>query len=170
MVIVSKVDEGLEEMIVGHLVDNQENARYVQIIPIQLLESYNSYDPQLLINLALKERQQNRLGYLVDIAIELAEIHELKGIENKKKSLRHISSELEKKMNQKYDNLLSCLSESWQKYDEEMYKDADELRRKWKIITDLTPDSLDDYMDIYITRRNLVKDHVPPNFNLADYR
>ncbi|MBS3082887.1 hypothetical protein J4454_03000 [Candidatus Pacearchaeota archaeon] len=142
--IEARVESGLEELIVGNLVDDKGNGRYVKIIPIQLLEKDNTYDSKKLVEIALKEGQQNKLGYLADVALELADIHELKGIEDKKEAF-------------------------FREHDEKKYKDKDKLRRKWKIITDLTSEELDDYMDIYITRKNPVKDYVPPNFNLADY-
>ena len=117
----------------------------------------------------MKEGQQNKLGYLADVALELADIHELKGIEDKKEALRYVSTELEKKKSVEYEHLSPIVFEFFREHDEKKYKDKDKLRRKWKIITDLTSEELDDYMDIYITRKNPVKDYVPPNFNLADY-
>ena len=166
--IEARVESGLENLIVGNLVDDKGNARYVMIIPIQLLEKSNSYNPQRLVEISLEQGQQNRLGYLVDVALDLAEIHGLEGIEDKKEALRFISTELEKRRSTEYTNLSSGLDEFWQKYDTERYKDKGLLRKKWKIITSLDSEELDDYMDIYITRKNLVKDYVPPNFNLAD--
>ncbi len=164
--VKAKVESGLEELIVGNLVDNKEDARYVELIPVQLLEKSNSYDPKKLVELALEQGQQNRLGYLAELALELAEIHKLEGIEEKKDALRYISAELESRMSSTYSNILSGLPEFAQEFDEERYKDADELRKKWKMITDLTPERLDDYMDIYLTRKNIVKEYVPPNSNL----
>ena len=167
--IEARVESGLEELIVGNLVDDKGNGRYVKIIPIQLLEKDNDYDSKKLVEIALKEGQQNKLGYLADVALELADIHELKGIEDKKEALRYVSTELEKKKSVEYEHLSPIVFEFFREHDEKKYKDKDKLRRKWKIITDLTSEELDDYMDIYITRKNPVKDYVPPNFNLADY-
>src|SRR3989344_2352158 len=167
--IEARVESGLEELIVGNLVDDKGNGRYVKIIPIQLLEKDNTYDSKKLVEIALKEGQQNKLGYLADVALELADIHELKGIEDKKEALHYISEELKKRKNPEYINLSSNLHEFWQKYDMGKYKNKGALRKKWKVVTSLDAEELDDYMDIYITRKTKVKDYVPPNFNLADY-
>mgnify|MGYP001573244831 CR=1 FL=1 len=168
--IKAKVESGLEELVVGHLMDDEGNARHIDIIPMQLLEKSNHYDPQKLIDLATKSGQQNKLGYLVDLTLKLAEIHELEGYEDKRKALRYISQELEKKKKDYHEHLYD-LMEIFKRRDEREFKDSDELGRKWKIITSLTPDMLDEYMDHYITGRSGGgREFVPPDFDTTKYK
>lgn len=170
--------ETLEERIVRILIKvPEDNARNVKLLPINLLEDGVDYDPKRLAELAIMNGQQNRLGYIVDLALFLAERHKdyiaEERLNKKVEKLQYISSELEKHMEQESDFLLENFpdwarrlelkSPSYSDRNPKNREKAAQLMAKWNILAGFGIEEMDDYVRFIgkYPRRSVVMERCP---------
>ena len=131
-----------------------DNARYIKEIPILLISEI--YDVKNLVKLAKEYGQQNRLGYLTDLALVLLERHEGKleneidnRIDGVRQNLRYIEEEMSSHKKEAKTPLYENMSNHEHWYTDRHPKNIEickKLEGKWNMVGGFGIEEMYDYM------------------------
>lgn len=117
----------------------------IPLVPIRLISE--SYNPQILSELAIKHGIQNELGYLADLALEIAE---KKGFKEKIDSLKLIVDKLHTNLQAGIRPLYKNLPPG---YVERRKEKMDDRMKKWGVVTSIDYAELSDYVRDYLIKK-----------------
>lgn len=132
-----------EERILNSLMSPKDSID-IPLIPIRLISE--SYNPKKISELTIQHGFQNELGYLADLALEIAE----------KKGFKEKITDLKLVVNTLYSHLQEGLRTLYKNlpfgYVEKKKEKMDDRMKKWGIITSIDYDELSDYIEDYLIK------------------